>query len=236
MPLMQLIYQLTGHINMKDIGKIYDLIASDYDSNYSDERVGNIVEAENNFIKEMMPYKFGSLLDCGSGTGLLFDLVDIKASDYTGIDASKKMINIAKKKYPDINFLHSDFFEYYGWYDCVISLFSVPDYCGIGTIKKSYDLLKNNGLFVSTFINTKGAYKKIHCIQEIGIDYDPHTFTFEEISQELEKVGFNWYYILSIINLEDSTDVQKMTNHLLENKHNLAKAKYFFVIGEKDET
>ena len=201
---------------MKDIGKIYDLIASDYDSNYSDERVGNIVEAENGFIKEMMPYKFGSLLDCGSGTGLLFDF--------------------AKKKYPDINFLHSDFFEYYGWYDCVISLFSVPDYCGIGTIKKSYDLLKNNGLFVSTFINTKGAYKKIHCIQEIGIDYDPHTFTFEEISQELEKVGFNWYYILSIINLEDSTDVQKMTNHLLENKHNLAKAKYFFVIGEKDET
>ena len=221
---------------MRDIGKIYDLIASNYDTNYADDRVGNIVEAENRFIKEIMPYQFGSICDCGSGTGLLFDLANINPSDYTGIDASSKMIKEAKKKHPNAKFINCDIFQHHAWYDCCVSLFSVPDYCGIGIIKKAYDLLNNNGLFICTFINSNGVYKKLHCIEEIGIDYDPCTFTYAEISYELEKVGFNWYYILSIINLEDSTDVQSMTNQLLENKHNLAEAKYFFVIGEKSET
>ena len=86
-----------------DIGKIYDLIADDYESNYSDERVGVIVEAENNYIKEVMPYRTGTMLDCGSGTGLLIDLLNIDASLYTGIDTSKKMIDVAKKNIQDIN-------------------------------------------------------------------------------------------------------------------------------------
>lgn len=216
-----------------DIGKIYDLIANNYESNYSDERVGVIVEAENNYIKEVMPYRTGTLLDCGSGTGLLVDLLNIDANLYTGIDTSKKMIDVAKKKYPRHKFINQDVFKHKEKYDCVISLFSVPDYCGIGIIKKSYDLLNAGGLFVSTFINTNGDYKKIHCIEELGVDYEPHTFTYDEIKAELDKNEFSWYYVLSICNIENGTDVQVMTNYLLNNKHNLKKAKYFFVMGQK---
>jgi SAM-dependent methyltransferase len=216
-----------------DIGKIYDLIANEYENNYSDERVGEIVEAENNYIKEVMPYQHGTILDCGSGTGLLIDLLGIKQNLYTGIDESKNMMQIAKKKYPQHKFLRGDVFQHKGLYDCVVSLFSVPDYCGIDIIKKSYDLLNEKGLFVSTFINADGAYKKIHCIEELGVDYEPHRFTYAQIKSELDKNKFSWYYILSICNIETCTDVQEMTNYLLNNKHNLKKAKYFFVMGQK---
>ena len=91
-------------------------------------------------------------------------------------------------------------------------------------------------MFVSTFINKKGSYKKIHCIEENGVDYNPYSYTYEEIANELHNLGFTWYYILSIVDTTDSTDVQKMKNYLIYNKHSLAHAKYFFVIAQKNET
>ena len=224
-------------MHKKSIAEIYDALASNYENNYQDARVGIAVEAENLFLQELMPYQgLGKVLDCGCGTGMFLDLFNIKNKDYTGIDVSKNMLEIAKKKYPRNTFLKEDVFTHDGNYDFCISLFSIPDYCGINIIKKSFDLLNDNGMFVGTFINKNGSYKKIHCIEESGIEYKPHRFTYSEIKHELHKLGFTWYYILSIVDTTESTDVQKMKNYLINNKHTLAHAKYFFVMAQKNET
>ena len=184
------------NMHKKSIAQIYDALAFNYENNYQDVRVGVAVEAENFYIQELMPFQgIGSVLDCGCGTGMFLDLFNIDSRQYTGIDISRNMLEIAKKKYPRYKFLEENFFSHGGKYDFCVSLFSIPDYFGLSTISKSYDLLKDNGMFVSTFINKKGNYKKIHCIEENGVEYNPYSYTYEEISKELHNLGL--YFINS---------------------------------------
>ncbi|MDP3899549.1 MAG: class I SAM-dependent methyltransferase [bacterium] len=49
------------------------------------------------------------ILDLGCGNGRLFEL--FKNNDYTGIDQSINLIKIAKKKYPDANFINGNILE-----------------------------------------------------------------------------------------------------------------------------
>jgi SAM-dependent methyltransferase len=217
-----------------DVEKIYDSIANDYENDYADERVGKQVEAENAFIKEMMPYQgLGSLIDCGCGTGLLLDLINIDVENYVGVDISKGMMKIAKNKNNKYTFIHGDIFNHKAKYDFCVALFAVTDVFGTSMIKKSVDLLNDKGMFVSTFINSDGPYKKLHCFEKNGIDFEPMTYKYSEICNELEKNGFDWYYILGIANIEDSADVQTMTKELLNKRHLLADAKYYFVMAQK---
>jgi len=219
---------------MIDVEKIYDMIADDYENDYSDERVGNLVEAENAFIKELMPYKGkGNLIDCGCGTGLLLDLIQIHKKNYVGLDISKGMLDIAAKKNKDYSFIHEDVFTHKNKYDFCISMFAITDVFGTKMLSKSVELLNKNGMFVGTFINTDGPYKKLHCFEKNGIDFNPLTYTYSEICNELVKNGFDWYYILGIANIKDSADVQTMTKELLDKRHLLANAKYYFVMAQK---
>ena len=219
---------------MIDVEKIYDMIANDYENDYSDDRVGNVVEAENAFIKEMMPYKgLGSLIDCGCGTGLLLDLIDVKKENYVGLDISKGMLNIARQKNPNYKFIHDDVFNHKEKYDFCIALFAVTDVFGTEMLSKSKDLLTEKGMFVGTFINSDGPYKKLHCFEKNGIEYEPIAYTESELSNELEKKQFDWYYILGIANITDSANVQTMTTELLNKRHLLANAKYYFVMAQK---
>ena len=219
---------------MKDIDKIYNKIATNYESNYSDTSMGNIVKAENHFIKEMCPYSgLGTILDIGCGTGLLLELLDIDDSNYVGIDISEGMLSIAKNKFQKYKFIHDDIFNYHNTFDFCISLFSIPDIFGLKIIKKSFDMLNAKGVFISTFINADGAYKKLHCFEEHNIEFIPKAYTYTEIANGLEKYDFSWYYILGIANITDCADVQKMKNQIINKKHDLKDAKYFFVIAEK---
>ena len=62
-------------MHKKTTEQIYDQIAKSYESNYSDDRVGKSVEAENFFIQELMPYQgLGTVLDCGCGTGMFLNV------------------------------------------------------------------------------------------------------------------------------------------------------------------
>lgn len=47
----------------------------------------------------MLPKVHGNLLDIGCGTGILYDALP-KGIDYTGIDLSKDMVAVGKKRYP----------------------------------------------------------------------------------------------------------------------------------------
>jgi len=48
------------------------------------------------------------ILDVGCGNGRLLELLKDKKINYTGVDVSKKLIEVAKKRYPQNNFLVAD--------------------------------------------------------------------------------------------------------------------------------
>lgn len=61
-------------------------------------------------MKVLAKYTFEGekVLDLGCGNGRLFEVFEDKKIDYFGVDISEKMIEIAKKKYPQGNFQVAD--------------------------------------------------------------------------------------------------------------------------------
>jgi len=79
----------------------YNLIAEDF------SRTRWNIWAEFNIFKEYV--KDGDkILDVGCGNGRLLELFKDKDINYTGVDASEKLVDLARKKYPDNNFMVAD--------------------------------------------------------------------------------------------------------------------------------
>ncbi len=78
---------------LEDNKKLWNVIAKKFDLT----RKINWPELKDleNYAKPKM-----KILDLGCGNGRLFELLKDKKIDYTGIDDSKKLIKLAKKKYP----------------------------------------------------------------------------------------------------------------------------------------
>jgi SAM-dependent methyltransferase len=229
---------MADKIGKATIEEIYSKIATRYDSCYNEEEIKSIVEAEDLVLKELLPDKFeGSVLDCGSGTGLLLDLIDIEPNQYWGIDLSETMVTVAKEKHPKHIFQVKDMFSIKaGSVDNLVSLFSIPDYCGLDFINKSFDLLSEGGTLYSTFINKNGGYEKIHCIDQFGFDYSPHRYTRQELSDRLKMFGFGLVYICGFSTTDEipkGVYSEHIAEYFLKEKFNLETNKYYFVIAKK---
>lgn len=108
----------------------YDQVAYKYDNFYKD---GNF-QIENESIRELLsPHLSGEILDIGCGTGLFLDIFfGIAPGNYYGLDPSKRMIEIAKLKFPE----HAFYFrqhkindnEVLGDFDAYIALFGSATY------------------------------------------------------------------------------------------------------------
>lgn len=83
-------------------------VREDYDvtsQEFSDTRFG-IWKDLKVFKKYVKPdYK---ILDIGCGNGRLYKLLEKQTAEYTGLDNSRSLIKIAKKKHPKANFISSD--------------------------------------------------------------------------------------------------------------------------------
>ena len=161
----------------EQIERYYDALANTYDDYYNDE----ISKAEDFLIGKLIsdlinPYD--NVLDCGCGTGLAKTLLSGVPCRYTGVDISNNMLEIAKCKHPNENFIHGDIanmpYLESDSFDSVISLngaFShVLNYND--AIKEFMRVIKPGGnLFImvysrfsfkrildGSFIKTKGAY------------------------------------------------------------------------------
>lgn len=79
----------------------YNFIAEHFaNSRYS-------IEPESNFFEKYIVEK-DDILDLGCGDGRLFQIFKDKKINYLGVDNSEKLIEIAKKKNPKINFQVAD--------------------------------------------------------------------------------------------------------------------------------
>lgn len=69
-------------------------------------------------VLERIPYEW-SVLDVGCGYGRFSQHI---RGEYTGIDFSKNMIDLARQKFPGKNFICTNIDDFKGKYDCVIEV------------------------------------------------------------------------------------------------------------------
>jgi len=112
----------------------YDKIAVSYDTLFTDE-ASLFEDAE--VIELCKPT--GKVLDIGCGTGLLLD--HVQTENYTGIDMSKGMLEVLKKKHPDANVINTTLEDFYPVekFDTIVSLYGTPSYI---PYKESMRMLK----------------------------------------------------------------------------------------------
>ncbi len=99
------------------------------------------------------------ILDIGSGTGLFSSIVLQKYpnAEFTLIDLSKKMLEVAKKRFDgskNFKFIVADYtrYDFEEKFDIIISALSIHHLSGDqkeSLYKKCYDMLNNNGIFVN---------------------------------------------------------------------------------------
>jgi 2-polyprenyl-6-hydroxyphenyl methylase/3-demethylubiquinone-9 3-methyltransferase len=110
----------------------------------------------NTFLKEFNPNKELKILDLGCGTGYLTNYLSRENYLVVGSDGSKEGYNLAKKNYPNVEFLNydSDFLikNFKGNFDLIISTEVIEHvFNPKGLMKDINSLLSKNGkLFIST--------------------------------------------------------------------------------------
>ena len=116
--------------------------------------------------------KGNSVLDLGSGTGVILPYIEEKIGPngkITALDFAENMIKISKEKYKDlyknIDFVVNDFyqFETETSYDCVVAYSCYPHFKDKKAFfEKVNSLLSNNGKLVIAHIESKEKINSIH--------------------------------------------------------------------------
>ena len=130
-----------------------------------DSHKGKILESEKKLIKE---YFKGKILDLGCGCGRTTKYLSDKKYNVVGVDITKGMINLAKKRYPKINFQVGDACELNfpdKTFDVVFFSYNGLDYIypeekRILAIKEISRVLKGEGIFIYSSHNPKALLQQ----------------------------------------------------------------------------
>ena len=149
-------------MNPEQIGKAYDQITHLWQSD--DFNRSNGIEAHKRalaFVKNK-----GKALDIGCGcTGRFIDLLmneGFEANGISGLDVSDKMLSIARKRYPDIAFIHADicryqFTERYDFITAWDSIWHIPLAEQRSVLTSIINSLNSGGVFIFSFGGTNEA-------------------------------------------------------------------------------
>lgn len=130
-------------INKEDVIQFFNDKADKWDENLkkSDEVINTILD-------HCCIGKNSIVLDVATGTGVLFDYYKQREAKAIGIDISEKMIEIAKRKYPDFSFLVEDgeTFQSEKRYDAIVIYNAFPHFSHPAKlIENLSSLLKQDG-------------------------------------------------------------------------------------------
>jgi len=169
------------------VEEYYNNVSDIYDSLYRDETSIK----ENNIVKNILNNninKHDKILDLGCGTGLFLELY--YNYNYIGIDCSKKMVDIAKRKYPFNVFINADIDKGIDYpdkmFDVVVSLFSSASHFKNlqNTVNEANRILCNNGYILLMVLSQKNgkyvAYNTRNAPKVLG-NTDATTYTENEL-------------------------------------------------------
>lgn len=133
----------------KDFSKVYDECeVSDYSISFGNAMLDYLNRMHNNET-------FKKNLDICCGTGTLCNFFKDNGIETKGVDISKEMLDIARDKYPDIEFIECDVMKYQddGTYDFVTSTDDAMSHLvDASDVRKVFrnvnNLLRVNGLFI----------------------------------------------------------------------------------------
>jgi SAM-dependent methyltransferase len=151
-------------------------------------------------------FRTPSVLDVGPGAGIISNYFFNRGFKTTAIDISDEMIKVAKENSPETKYLIGNFLGYdfenekfNGLFaKAIVHLFSKEDASLF--IKKSYELLGNNGLFYfSLFIRNKSdeGFKKKNMRGRNFIRYTKD-WTKNELECLLEDFNFNMLHTFNL--------------------------------------
>lgn len=136
------------------------------------------------------------VLDLGCGNGRLFELFSGHNIDYTGIDFSEKLIEIAKQKYGNYfrvsDILSLPFFD--GNFDSVWSIAVLHHIPSVGLRKRVLSeikrVLRPNGRVIVTCWKIKSLFRKDILIPFHGKKRYYHVFSKREMVKLFKNAGF----------------------------------------------
>ena len=141
----------------------YNTIASAYDGKYQSD----MSRRENESVKELLRRYISNgdkVLDVGCGTAFTLDCIKIQSDDYLGIDCSKKMLKVARRKYPEYDFIRADMKDvaFHKKFDVAVCLFCIP-YIKTAGVEKIMESLRVGGKCVCVyyekpFFNSDSVY------------------------------------------------------------------------------
>lgn len=142
------------------IGEQYDKIAAWWHSYHGKSDYGlSQLERAILYCKN-----YGSALDVGCGSGRIIKILEQRGFTVTGIDASQKMVEIAKMNHASSNFFVSDICD---WdtdqkYDLIVawdSIFHLPLAMQSQVVTKLCKMLQQDGILIYTFGDDYGEHE-----------------------------------------------------------------------------
>ena len=131
---------------------VFDNIANQYVEYFGEdwEFINEIQEFVTQFPEK------AKVLDLGCGSGYITNYLYNQNLNAIGLDFSQEMINIAKRKYPNIEFLLADFVNIENYFDensvdgliAIYSLYFVPKEQFESVLKSLSKVLKSDGKFL----------------------------------------------------------------------------------------
>lgn len=140
-----------------------------------------------------------SILDIGCGAGVKSKYLSNKGFKVTGMDFSEKMIEIAKREVPNVDFVVGDIYdldEYKNKFDAVFAqavLLHIPKEKVMGVLEKFKHKLNPNGVLYLAVkeIKSDGLEEKILKENDYGYEYERFFsyFTLPKIREYINKLG-----------------------------------------------
>ncbi len=180
-----------------NLRETYNRIAEDWFRDHTDDTWW--ISGTDHFLS-ILP-KNSNVLDVGCGAGIKTRYISDRGFGVSGMDFSEKMIDIARRENPEIDFKVGDVYELdkvSGNFDGVFAqavLLHIPKARAMEVLEKMKSRLKPNGFLYIAVKAVKEDNLEEDVVRENDYGYEYERFfsyyTLTEIKQNLEKLGMD---------------------------------------------
>ncbi len=137
----------------------YNTIAPSYEELYGEEQFRKVIFIKDLYRRLFGNYKFKRGLDFGCGTGISIELLLEIVEEPYACDISEKLLNIAKHKYPNVNYIKCEGLanEFRDFFDVIISITVLQDVENpLGVLYLFKQILQDHGIVILSVLKKKG--------------------------------------------------------------------------------